>query len=329
MPNKISHIEFLECKRIATNFQKSSNKNLKFKKIQSISDKFLAIEFLAITFLTFIFIFYLDSLYLRLIILIPWSIYSSLTIDNIIHYYNHSNFFSSSWINILWRSLGILTFNFILEQKYHHWQHHKFDNSLDDPLTTLKSENEHQTFHEFVLKDIFHFYVDTIPLNKFLPDYIKKLKLTKSKEYFEILVNRLACLLFLMTLFVVDFYNTLFFYVPFVILIPPIVTFTMSLTDHVPGNPNHKFQLATYFNPQNKLERIYSFVNHYSAATHLTHHLFPYVHWSCLPELQSRITKYYIKFNAPKSIIINSFLLGNPFILFKIVTEIKNQRYIN
>lgn len=320
--------DFRECKKIASSLQKITSSSLKFRELESKADKFLALEFIVITLLTLLFIFYFKSVYLKLLILIPWSIYSSLTIDNIIHYYNHSNFFRNRWANLIWRSFGILTFNFITEQKYHHWQHHKFDNTLDDPLTTLKSETEHQTFHEFVIKDIFYYYVDLIPMSKFLPDYIKKLKLSKTFDYVEILINRLACLIFLVVILFLDFHNAIFFYIPFVILIPPIVTFTMSLTDHVPGNPSHTFQLATYLNPQSKLEKLYSFLNHYSAATHLTHHLFPYVHWLYLPKLQRRISNYYTKFDSPQSIVINSFLIGNPFSLLNIITEVKKHKSI-
>lgn len=313
------------CKGIANKFLLIQYRNKYFKKRIFKADILLFIEFILITTLSYILIYSSIAWHLKLIILIPWSIYSALTIDNVIHYINHWNLFKKNWINYISRLIGIFSFNFILEQKYHHFEHHKYNNTLQDPLTTLFDEQKHQTFYEFVLKDIHYYFLDCLPLVK-LPKYLIKLKKQNKSNFREIICTRWFCIVWFCILLLIDYKNTLFYYLPFIVLLPPVITFTMSLTDHVPGNPNHVFRQATYYQPKSKYESILSFLNHHSAATHLTHHLFPQVHWIFLQRLQFRILNIYEKHCAPKSIILNSFLIGNPFRLIKILKELDRLR---
>lgn len=74
------------------------------------------------------------------------------------------------------------------------------------------------------------------------------------------------------------------------------------------------------------MERLISFVNHQTAATHLTHHLFPQVHWIHMPRLQRRMRKLYTRYDAPSSMVVNTTLLGNPLALLRVLGSLKRLR---
>jgi fatty acid desaturase len=102
----------------------------------------------------------------------------------------------------------------------------------------------------------------------------------------------------------------------------------MNLTDHAPSDLTHPFRQATYLEPRTRMEKALSFVNHYTAATHLTHHLFPHVHWSHIRRLQRRLLRLYERWGAPRSMIVNSVLLGNPLGFVKVLRDLRRQRAV-
>jgi fatty acid desaturase len=66
-------------------------------------------------------------------------------------------------------------------------------------------------------------------------------------------------------------------------------------------------------------------VNHFTAATHLTHHLFPQVHWIHIRRLQRRLRRLYLRHEAPHSLIVNSMLLGNPLALLRVLGSLRHE----
>jgi hypothetical protein len=99
----------------------------------------------------------------------------------------------------------------------------------------------------------------------------------------------------------------------------------MNLTDHLPADLAHPFRQATYFEPASRMERLLSAVNHQTAATHLTHHLFPQVHFAHSRRLQKRLLPLYRRHRAPRSLIVNTTLLGNPLALLLVLRQVLHQ----
>jgi fatty acid desaturase len=108
--------------------------------------------------------------------------------------------------------------------------------------------------------------------------------------------------------------------------VAPLGSFIMNLTDHAPSDLTHPFRQATWLEPRTRMERLISFVNHQTAATHLTHHLFPQVHWIHMPRLQRRMRKLYTRYDAPPSMVVNTTLLGNPLALLRVLGSLKKLR---
>ena len=124
------------------------------------------------------------------------------------------------------------------------------------------------------------------------------LKRKRPPLYREIVATRWLALAWAVVLLAVDWQSTLLVFFPLTLLVAPFASNAMSLTDHVPGNPAHPFQLATYFEPRTPWQRLMCRINHHTAATHLTHHLFPQVHWTQLPRLQRRLSPLFRKHHA-------------------------------
>src|SRR5205807_226582 len=91
----------------------------------------LVAEFVVIIAATY-FLIYLAPWPLLLAVMIPWSIASSLVLDNAVHYLNHWPPFRTAAYNIAWRAAGALVFFGILEIRYHHWEHH-LDHRTEEP----------------------------------------------------------------------------------------------------------------------------------------------------------------------------------------------------
>src|SRR6185503_384610 len=138
--------------------------------------------------------------------------------------------------------------------RYPHWLHHKLNNSAEDPITTLESSIRHQSFWTFVVKHTVLYPWYSMPWAPMSPT-VTPLRKTRPRHYWEIVAVRWACLAWAIVLLAIDWRDTLFFMLPLTLLVSPFASDTMSLTDHVPGDPEHPFRQATYLEPVRPWQR--------------------------------------------------------------------------
>jgi fatty acid desaturase len=264
-------------------------------------------------------------------LLVPWAIYSSLAMDVAIHYFNHWPLFERPLLMVLLRGLGILVFTSPLEVRYHHWEHHRYSDPDDDPQILLGRIQGAPGWRGW-LALARYLIIETgrsiwgfLPLSK-LPPYIAVLRRSHPAHYWEIVVTRWAAPVWLAVLLALRWRETLLFFLPATLLVAPLASLVMNLTDHAPSDLRHPFRQATFCEPATPLARCVSWINHYTAATHLTHHLFPQVHWLHVRRLQRRLLPVYRSYAAPRSLIVNSMLLGNPWALVRVLGSLRHLR---
>ncbi len=319
--------DLAEAARFARRFMKLQRQHKAVARWREWANFGLACEWVALIGLTYLFVYANYPWYWKLLVLIPWSIASSLALSNIEHYASHWPLFRNETANALFRALGILVFLTPLEYRYPHRQHHQLNNSAEDPITTLESTTQHQSFWKFVVQHTVLYPWYSMPWAP-VSATVEPLRRTQPRVYWEIIAVRWACLGWAIVLLLLDWRDTVFFMFPLALLVAPFASDTMSLTDHVPGDPDHPFRMATYLEPTRAWERFLCQVNHHTASTHLTHHLFPHIHWTLLPRLQRRLLKFYRKYDAPTSLICNSVLLGNPARLIAVLRRAEQRRQI-
>jgi len=144
-----------------------------------------------------------------------------------------------------------------------------------------------------------------------------------ARDKIEIVAIRAASLVWLGALLWVDPFDTLLFLMPCLLVASRIGSEVINLTDHIPGDWNAPFLQATYLEPANGWQRFLARVNRSTASTHLTHHLFPAVHWVHLDRLQSALAPIYRRQNAPVSLFVNSVILGNWFALVRVLRNVE------
>ncbi|HLX08613.1 MAG TPA: fatty acid desaturase [Thermoanaerobaculia bacterium] len=266
----------------------------------------------------------------KAVLLVPWSIYSSLALDVAIHYFNHWPPFSRGWANACMRALGVLVLTSPLEVRYHHWEHHRYNDPDDDPQQTLAriqgapGVRGWLALVRYLGLEMARSAWGYLPLSP-LPPYIRVLRRTKPAEYWEIAITRWAVPAWIAVLLALSWRQTLLLFLPAAMVVALLASFLMNLTDHAPSDLRHPFRQATYLEPRGRLHRLVSWVNHFTAATHLTHHLFPQVHWIHVRRLQRRLRPLYDRYQAPHSLIVNSMLLGNPIALLRVLGTLRRE----
>lgn len=266
----------------------------------------------------------------KAILLVPWAIYSSLAMDVAIHYFNHWPPFSRPWANAGVRALGVVVLTSPLEVRYHHWEHHRYNDPDDDPQLTLARFQRTPgargwlALGGYLGREVARSAWGYLPLSP-LPHYIRELRRTKPADYWEIVATRWAVPAWILALLVLRWRETLCLFLPATMVVALLASFLMNLTDHAPSDLRHPFRQATYCEPRTALERLFSWVNHHTAATHLTHHLFPQVHWLHVRRLQRRLRPLYARYEAPHSLIVNSMLLGNPIALLGVLRALRHE----
>jgi fatty acid desaturase len=246
---------------------------------------------------------------LLVLIIIPWTIGSSMLLDCIVHYLNHWPPFRGARANAVWHLAGALVFYNAVEIRHFHFQHHR----------QLEADANAQFDWRGLLIE-WGRYIASL-WKPFAPEVLD-LRRTRPGDFAEIAINRAASIVLLVALVIAAPARTLLVFVPAMFVIAPFCSLLMNITDHSPGDPGHPFHQATWLEPATRGERLASAVNLYTAATHLTHHLFPQVHWVHIRELQRELAPIYERHAAPRSRIINSTLLGNPLRLFLLVRAI-------
>ncbi len=286
----------------------------------------LAAEWIAIVAVTYALVYAVRSVPLKLALLIPWSIYASLALDNITHYANHWPLFRGALANGLWRASGVLVFFNPREIQAIHSDHHRAYSRPDNDERVFGPEQRGEAFWWYLLVESLDGLRVLVPFRAMAAPVLA-MGARRPGHLREIRAIRWAFLGWFALLVAADWHDTLFYFVPFVLLVGSFASLVMNLTDHIPGDSRHPFRFATYLDPATRAEELCSAINHQTCATHLTHHLFPRVHWIHLRALQERLLPIYRRNGAPRSLIVNSTLTGNPFALARVLRELARRRF--
>ena len=316
----------LEARGIARDFEAALRDDPAGRRRARLAGLQLAIEWLAIVAVTYLLIYAVRPVGLKLALLVPWSIYASLALDNITHYGNHWPLFRGATANALWRASGVLVFFNPREIQAIHGDHHRAYGRPDNDEQVFGPEQRGRSFARYLLVETLDGLRVLVPWRPMAPP-VAALAVRKPGHLREIRAIRWAFLGWFLALVALDWRDTLFYFVPFVVLAGPFCSLVMNLTDHIPGDSHHPFRFATYLDPSTRAEELYSAINHQTCATHLTHHLFPRVHWIHLRALQERLLPVYRRNGAPRSLIVNSTLAGNPLALALVLRELARRRF--
>jgi fatty acid desaturase len=317
-------------RRMARRLLRLQQRHPLFIRRQNRANRLLALEWVLLIAITYLLVYGPLPWAAKAVLLIPWSIYSSLALDVAIHYFNHWPPFRSAWLNAALRAVGILVFTSPLEVRYHHWEHHRYNDPDDDPQATLARIQTAPGLRGWLVLarylglEVVRSAWGYLPLSS-LPPYITVLRRTKPAHYWEIVATRWAVPIWMAVLLALRWRETLFLLLPASLLVSLLASFLMNLTDHAPSDLRHPFRQATYLEPRLRGSRLFSSVNHHTAATHLTHHLFPQVHWIHVSRLQRRLRPLYARYQSPHSLIVNSMLLGNPLALLGVLTALRHE----
>lgn len=301
-----------------------------FIRRQNRANALLVIEWISLIATTYLLVYGPLPWPAKAVLLVPWAIYSSLALDVAIHYFNHWPPFSRSWANAAVRALGVLLLTSPLEVRYHHWEHHRYNDPDDDPQLTLARIQSAPSLRgwlalgRYLGEEVARSAWGYLPLSP-LPPYILALRRTKPADYWEIVATRWSVPAWIVILLVLRWRETLFLFLPATMVVALLASLLMNLTDHAPSDLRHPFRQATYLEPRGRPGRLFSWVNHFTAATHLTHHLFPQVHWIHVRRLQRRLRFLYVRHEAPHSLIVNSVLVGNPIALLRVLCALRHE----
>jgi|HubBroStandDraft_3_1064219.scaffolds.fasta_scaffold00663_6 fatty acid desaturase len=317
-------------RRMARRLMRLQQRHPLFIRRQNRANYLLALEWLLIIAATCLLVYGPLPWTAKALLLIPWSIYSSLALDVAIHYFNHWPPFARAWPNAALRAAGILVFTSPLEVRYHHWEHHRYNDPDDDPQETLARIQTAPgiagwwALVRYLGREVARSAWGYLPLSP-LPPYITVLRRTKPAHYWEIVATRWAVPAWIAALLALRWRETLFLLLPASLVVSLLASFLMNLTDHAPSDLRHPFRQATYLEPRRLASRLFSLVNHHTAATHLTHHLFPQVHFLHVRRLQRRLRPLYERYRSPHSLIVNSMLLGNPLALLGVLAALRHE----
>jgi fatty acid desaturase len=286
----------------------------------------LAAEWFAILAVFYGLVYGVRLTWLKAVLLVPWSLYAGFALDNITHYVNHWPVFRRPAGNALWRLSGVLVFSNPLEIRAIHGEHHRAYSRADGRERPFGEADRGHSFWAYLAVGALEGLVLLWPLRKMEP-CVSALAVRRPAEWREIVSMRWAFLVWFLLLVALDLRDTLVFLVPSVLVIGSFASLVMNLTDHIPGDARRPFRLATYVEFSNALEELVSAVNHQTCATHLTHHLFPGVHWVHLRALQRELAPIYLRNGTPRSLMVNTTLLGNPLRLITVLRELERRRF--
>jgi fatty acid desaturase len=262
----------------------------------------------------------------KVLLLVPWSLYAALAFDNITHYANHWPLFGVRALDALWRWSGVLVFYHALEIRAIHNDHHRAYARADNDERIFGARERGRSFALYLVQGALGGLRALLPWRA-MDASVASLRTKRPDQHREIVLQRWTSALLFAALAWLAPLETLALYVPAILLMGSLGSLVMNLTDHIPGDAQHPFRLATYLQPRTRAERFYDAVNHHTAATHLSHHLYPTVHWVHLPALQARLAPIYARQGAPLSRLRNSTLLGNPLAFARLLLELRRIRF--
>lgn len=275
----------------------------------------LACEWCFLIVTTYALVYAEFAWWLKLTALVPWSLYAGFALDTITHYANHWPLFRVRWADAAWRLSAIAVLFNPREIHHVHLEHHRTYNRPDGGDVPYTPEMIGHSLWPHFGRELIGSLRVLNPLRP-LADEVAALAATQPAELREIRRVRWAFPLWVALLLALDPWNTLLYFVPFVVMVGSFASELMNWTDHYPGEARHPFRLATSCEPATRAERLFAAVNHNTAATHLTHHLFPSVHWMHLAALQRALAPIYARHGAPRSLLLTTLLIGNPWRLW-------------
>jgi fatty acid desaturase len=317
--------DYQEARAVAAVFLRERRADVAAQRRERVAGALLAAEWFGIIAVTYALAYGLPRGPLRLL-LVPWALYAGFALDVIVHYTNHWPVFRSAWANRLWRWSGVLVFFNPLEIERVHHEHHRAYSDPENEERPFGPEDRGKSFWACLLREAAESVLVLVPFRA-MPACVAALAKKNPAEHREIVAMRWAFLAWAAVLTAIDPGDTLLSFLPAVVVVGSLASLIMNYTDHIPGDAHHPFRLATYLEPETRAEALFAAMNHHTAATHLTHHLFPSAHWVHLPALQRRLAPIYARQGAPRSLLVNSALAGDPVRLGRVLVGIERRRF--
>ena len=198
--------------------------------------------------------------------------YNSIVIT---HNFLHTPFLKNSLMNKIFASFNSL--NLGLPQilyRYHHLNHHKYNNTLKDPSSTklyASPQREHEHWVTYCLFSLFR--EGTQMAYK---------EILKKGQLAELAAQVLVCLSFFTYLMIISPFFFFVFYVPFYIL-GWFLAHMENYFEHFHATDEHNF----YANAVSYYGRIYNRLM-FNEGYHQEHHLRPGLHWSKRPQVHKK-----------------------------------------
>jgi fatty acid desaturase len=317
--------DYEEARAVAAAFLRERRADPEARRRERIAGRRLAAEWFGLIAVTYALAYGLPSGPLQLL-LVPWALYAGFALDVIVHYTNHWPVFESAWANRLWRWSGVLVFFNPLEIEHVHHEHHRAYADPENEERPFGPEDRGKSFWRCLLRQLAESVLVLVPFRA-MPACVAALARKRPAEHREIVAMRWAFPAWAAVLTALDPAHTLLLFLPAVVAVGSLASVIMNYTDHVPGDPRHPFRLATYLEPATRAEAFFAAMNHHTAATHLTHHLFPSAHWIHLRALQQRLAPIYARQGAPRSLLVTSALTGDPLGLARVLRGIERRRF--
>ena len=233
--------------------------------------------------------------------------------ESCLHYAVHAPVFRKKFMNAVHRlSWFVLPLPVVLYRR-EHFHHHRYNNLAHDQTTTL---DESGTRHVSVLTYVRRNIASTRDFYSLL----------SHSERSEAALHLALCLTLLIALCVAAPVAGLLFWLPVSWIGAPAMNALFCYFGHVPGDPYDKYRASTYVPVEHWWQRALCWLDFHNSAYHLTHHLFPSVHWSELHKLQKQMEPEYEQHHSPRSLAFNSMILLNPFALVATIWRVNKAR---
>jgi beta-carotene hydroxylase len=230
-----------------------------------------------------------------------------------LHYATHLPLFRKKYLNTIHRlSWCIFPLPAVMYRR-EHFHHHRHNNLGRDQTTTLDASRER---HVSVLAYVWRNVASTRGFWNAL----------NGSERREAALHLGLCVALEIGLCLFDRTTTLVFWLPVSWLIAPAMNALFCYFGHVPGNPYSRYLASTYVPVTSRWQRLLCWLDFHNSAYHLTHHLFPGVHWSDLGHVQKDLEPEYQRRGSPRSLAFNSMIVLNPFALFSTIWRVNRAR---
>jgi fatty acid desaturase len=202
----------------------------------------------------------------------------SVAVSVITHNHNHINIFKAKFPNVLtdwWLTVfyGVPVFTWI---PTHNRNHHRFNNKEGDSSITYRHTEDNHVFSLLSYPSVSGFH----QLTQSIIPYMKQLKETDKKTYYEYLTQVAVLVLWIVSFLILDWQKALLY-----VIIPQQVSgfsvFVFNYVQHVHADEESKWNHSRNFMGVN----LFLFNNGY----HTIHHEKANIHWSETPKFHKEI----------------------------------------